>query len=66
MRQAKQILAKEMTRQEFLRVMGLGILAVLGVANFMSFFSKAPDKVTSANSSSKDDSHRFGSRKFGV
>ncbi len=66
MRQAKQILAKEMTRQEFLRVMGLGILAVLGVANFMSFFSKTPDKVTSASPSAKDDSHRFGSRKFGV
>lgn len=68
MRQAKQILQKEMTRQQFLQIMGLGILTIFGIGNLIASLSKQQSQILAEtkNPSRSDDSHKFGSRKFGV
>lgn len=63
----KDLLEKEMTRQEFLKVAGLGMLSIFGVGNVLSYIVTKPQKPNQQIASrAQDNAHGFGSRKFGV
>jgi uncharacterized membrane protein len=64
MDRAKELLSKEMTRQEFLKTIAMAILAVVGFGNFMSYIRTHSSSASSSESSSRGGSG-FGSRKFG-
>lgn len=67
MRQVKQVLDKPMTRKEFMRVIGVSILTLLGVVNFISLLSKTSDVTRDGIASRNDKSGSgFGSSKFGA
>lgn len=68
MKQVQELLGKQMTRREFVKLFGLILLGMLGVNNFISLL-KTP---LSTNQSKSDialrnkDTTGFGTRKFGV
>lgn len=69
MKQVKQALSTPMTRKEFLRLAGTGVLAVLGVTNFISVLSKTSDLTADTKSVARQKTNKrdgFGSRKFGA
>ncbi len=69
MKQVKQALSTPMTRKEFLRLMGTGTLALLGVTNFISLLSKQTDVTDGARTAMRKQTKGrdgFGSRKFGA
>lgn len=67
MKNTKELLAKQMTRKEFLQIIGVGILTVFGVSNFLSLLgSRSQPTVRSREVASNDSSRGFGSRKFGM
>lgn len=58
----QEILAKELSRRDFLKLVGGALLMAVGVQNFLSYFS------TFKASSSKEvapSSHGFGAHRFG-
>lgn len=69
MKQVKQALSTPMTRKEFLRVFGTGVLALFGVMNFISLLSKTSDVAVGtkmAKTQQTKERSGFGSSKFGV
>ena len=64
MKQTRELLAKQMTRKEFLQLVGVGILTVFGVMNFLSFFRVHTGQ--SQETALQQPSRGFGSSKFGV
>jgi len=58
-----QLLTREMTRKQFLQLMGAGVIAVFGFGNLLSLLARSGG----AHSDKKTDAerHGFGSRKFG-
>ncbi len=62
MDRAKELLSKEMTRQEFLKTIAVAILAVVGFGNFISYIRTHSSPVSNSSTSG---SSGFGSRKFG-
>lgn len=68
MKQTKKVLSTPMSRKDFLRVIGVGALTVLGVANFISLIAKTGVSTSGSKGiarSQSDDRSTFGSRKFG-
>lgn len=68
MKQAKQVLSTPMSRKEFLRVLGVGLLSLLGVVNFISLLAKSSSVTTGSRTTlgKQDQPSSFGSRKFGA
>lgn len=64
MDRAKELLSKEMTRQEFLKTIAVAILVVVGFGNFMSYIRTHSSPVSNSDGSSGSGGG-FGSRKFG-
>lgn len=60
-----KLLARQMTRQEFLQFMGASILVLFGLSNLMAFLKQVAHHAP-AEKVSADSSHGFGSRKFGA
>lgn len=64
MKYIDDLLNKQMSRTEFLRVIGLSLLALVGVNNFLSFIGRnSSDGHGQAARADKEKS--FGSRTFG-
>ncbi|HEX4662474.1 MAG TPA: hypothetical protein VH144_02575 [Candidatus Saccharimonadales bacterium] len=61
----KKLLARQMTRQEFLQFMGASILVVFGLSNLMSFLKNIAEPAPKAKPK-EEVAHGFGSRKFGA
>ena len=40
MKQIQELLAKQMSRREFLQIIGMGILTAIGVGNFLSLLRR--------------------------
>jgi len=63
MDRARELLSKEMTRQEFLKTIAVAILVVVGFGNFLSYLKTQSSP--SAHRSTDSSGGGFGSRKFG-
>ena len=61
----KHLYSKQMTRAEFLRFTGIGILTLLGVTNFISFLLRSTGQSKPVEVAKVPTRHGFGSRKFG-
>jgi hypothetical protein len=64
----EQILAREMTRKQFLQYMGAATIAVLGIGNLLAVLTsikEQPEASLPANQLS-EAKKGFGTRKFGV
>ena len=61
----RALLDREMTRKEFLQIVGGSLVVLFGVANFIKLIQQyaRPQSQKQANA---EASHGFGSRKFGV
>jgi|TARA_B100001245_G_scaffold87132_1_gene62859 hypothetical protein len=68
MKQARELFAKQMTRKEFLEAIGMAVLMVFGVSNFVSFLTKQTKQTGHLSGAQKkeDSGQGFGTRKFGV
>ena len=67
MKQTKELLAKQMTRKEFLQLAGMAVLALLGVSNFIAMLQRQTQKQTETRTIEKNQTGKgFGSSKFGV
>jgi hypothetical protein len=62
----RELFAKEMTRKEFLRVLGVSLLALLGVGNFISFLLHSQHNNQPLARTNASTRQGFGSGKFGV
>lgn len=59
----RALLDREMTRKEFLQIVGASLIVLLGAGNFLKVIQpQQKDKVVDATQAS----HGFGSRKFGA
>lgn len=65
MDRAKELLSKEMTRQEFLKTIAVAILMMVGFGNFMSYIRTHSSPISNNGSSNGNGGSGFGSRKFG-
>ena len=67
MRQTKELLARQMSRKEFLQVAGMAVVALFGLNNFITFI-KQNHGIATHKTAVVDQSKRrgFGSSKFGV
>lgn len=59
----EQLFEKELTRKQFLQVLGVVVASVLGFNNLLSMITRLSKTVDSSASKS---SNGFGSSKFGV
>lgn len=62
----KELLQKQMSRKEFLQIVGMALLTIFGVNNLISLMlrgNQQPQNVTQAGK--VPTSHGFGSRTFG-
>lgn len=69
MKQVQELLAKQMTRREFVRLFGLMILGVLGVSNFISLLKGSISPGIAKKSDARlqgGETSGFGTRKFGA
>jgi hypothetical protein len=66
MSQVQDLLAKQMSRKEFLRFFLMAILALFGVTNFLNFLTKNSKRKEVQDHASQSTAKGFGSRKFGV
>ena len=60
----QELIGKELSRKDFLKFIGGGIIVLFGMSNFISYLSHfhrtgTPKTIT-------DSAHGFGSRKFGA
>lgn len=60
----KNVLAKRMTRKEFLQHAGGALIALFGLSNLLSLFGY--EKPQLAEKAQTKDANGFGTRKFGV
>jgi hypothetical protein len=66
MKQTKELFAKQMSRKEFLQFMGMAVIALFGLNNFIAFLRQHPQTSSQSADKTKDStSNGFGSRKFG-
>ncbi len=60
----QELIGKELSRKDFLKLIGGGIVVLLGVSNFVNYLlhfqRTSPSRVT------VEAQHGFGSRKFGA
>ena len=66
MNQIQDLLAKEMSRKDFLRFFLMAILAIFGVTNFLNFLTKNAKRTEVHDHVNQSTAKGFGSRKFGV
>jgi hypothetical protein len=59
----RALLAREMTRKEFLQVVGASLVVLLGLPNFLKMMQR-PE--ASADTQQDEAEHGFGIRKFGA
>ncbi len=62
----KKILQKEMTRKEFLQFAGSSMLVLFGLTNFLALMSHLSKAEQPALTTTDNEAHGFGSRKFGA
>lgn len=68
MKQVQELLTRQMTRKEFLRLFGVAVLASFGVNNFISYLlknSKQPSRDAMSGQGMERGGSGFGSRRFG-
>lgn len=61
-----KLLAKNMTRQEFLRFLGGSLLVLFGLGNVIALLGHAEKVALTEGKSRGDASNGFGTRKFGA
>ncbi|MDB5177257.1 MAG: hypothetical protein JWN75_925 [Candidatus Saccharibacteria bacterium] len=66
MKQTKELFAKQMSRKEFLQFMGMAVIALFGLNNFILFLRDQQKSAKSKEVAKDPASHGFGSRKFGA
>ena len=59
----RALLEREMTRKEFLQLVGASLVVLLGLPNFIQMLQR---QKTSQPAQPNNASHGFGSRKFGA
>ena len=64
MKQIQDLLSRQMTRKEFLQVLGMAILTLIGVGNFIALWRKQSE--ASGQSARDQAASGFGSRRFGA
>lgn len=62
MKEIGELLSRQMTRKEFLQLLGAAILSFVGVANFIAALRRSQPQ----NDAPKTAGRGFGSSKFGV
>lgn len=62
----RELLSRPMTRKEFLQLIGVAILSIIGITNFLSSLQSGLITPRSRQRVAKSESSGFGSRKFGV
>ena len=55
-----------MTRTEFLKLLGVGVIAMTGLGNFLASVSNQATDTQTADGRQANAHHGFGSGKFGV
>ncbi len=66
MEPVKELLSRQMTRQEFLKVAVVAILTLIGVGNFMNLMKSHSRQSSQPASIDTTNQNGFGSRKFGA
>ena len=62
----EELLTKPMDRKQFLLFAGMGLLSMLGISNFVSFWMGHPKQQAPSNGPAIQTSgHGFGSSRFG-
>lgn len=62
MKQIQDLLSRQMTRKEFLQVLGMAILTLIGVGNFIAMWRRQAEQGSGRDGSTRSG---FGSRRFG-
>ncbi len=62
----KELLAKSMTRREFLHFLLMGVLAVFGLNNFMRFMQTQGEQQKYVTVTQQHTATGFGASKFGI
>lgn len=62
----RALLDREMTRKEFLQIVGGSLVVLFGVANFIKLMQQYAQPNAAKNQAASQASKGFGSRKFGV
>ncbi len=60
-----ELLQREVTRGQFLKMIGVAAVSVLGVQNFIAGVNRSANTLSNPRRSQRVASHGFGSRKFG-
>lgn len=62
----KELLAREMSRKEFLQLTAGAVIALLGVGNFIKYLLAHSRRADNGQKIAGKTSNGFGSRKFGA
>jgi hypothetical protein len=65
LKELEALLHKDMSRKEFLRVMGTGALGVVGITGFLQNLNKMAGVQTSTGAQTKQMSSGYGSSPYG-
>lgn len=60
----RALLDREMTRKEFLQIVGATLVVLIGAGNFLKVMQ--PQQADQKTTADRQASHGFGARKFGV
>ncbi len=63
--QIKELLDQKMTRQNFLRAFGVGLLAVFGAGNVLSYLLRSSNQSKRTSVLAQKTTTGFGASKFG-
>lgn len=67
MKPVNELMKRQMTRKDFLRLFAAALLSVFGVTNFIQYLLKHSSQPQSGSvTNAPQDRHGFGSSKFGV
>ena len=61
-----ELFAQSMSRREFMKFLALGLLAMLGLNNLMSFLNSRAHQQSQVQATQQVSGHGFGSSRFGV
>lgn len=66
MKEIQELLSRQMTRKEFLRLFVVALVALFGINNFIAALRKSPKLTNEQPTVPEKASEGFGTRKFGV